>query len=124
MSGEFFTELLDFGALGLFAGFLVWLYVGMQKRMDALVDRFQDQLNQINADYDDRVDKMRERLMAMSAHKVTDIKAAVVSVEDQVEKNAQKLDSALVKLDEGLKAMKDHYAEAEIYRRIKEARKE
>ena len=48
--------------------------------MDALVDRFQDQLNQINADYDDRVDKMRERLMAMSAHKVTDIKAAVVSL--------------------------------------------
>ena len=31
MSGEFFTELLDFGALGLFAGFLVWLYVGDAK---------------------------------------------------------------------------------------------
>ena len=124
MSGEFFTELLDFGALGLFAGFLVWLYVGMQKRLDSLVERFQDQLNKINEDYDGRIEKMRERLMSMSAHKVTDIKAAVISVEDQVEKNAQKLDSALVKLDEGLRAMKDHYAEAEISRRIKEAKKE
>jgi DNA anti-recombination protein RmuC len=117
-------SLLADGHLGVFAAFLVYQFVTMQKRMDALVENFQKQLKEINEDYDDRVDKMRERLMAMSAHKVTDIKAAVVSVEDQVEKNAQKLDSALVKLDEGLKAMKDHYAEAEISRRIREAKRE
>ena len=29
-----------------------------------------------------------------------------------------------MKLDEGLKAMKDHYAEAEISRRIREAKRE
>jgi hypothetical protein len=117
-------SLLADGHLGVFAAFLVYQFVTMQKRLDALVGSFQEQLDKINEDYDGRIEKMRERLMAMSAHKVTDIKAVVASVEDQVEKNAQKLDSALVKLDEGLRAMKDHYAEAEISRRIKEAKKE
>mgnify|MGYP003120125947 FL=1 len=117
-------SLLADGHLGVFAAFLVYQFVAMQKRLDGLVGSFQEQLDKIRKDYDERTEKMRERLMAMSAHKVTDIKAAVASVEDQVEKNAQKLDSSLVKLDEGLRAMKDHYAEAEISRRIKEAKKE
>ncbi len=54
-------QLLDFGALGIFAGFLIWQFVGLQKRLDKLVSDFQTQLKEINDDYDDRIDKMRER---------------------------------------------------------------
>lgn len=116
MSGEFFTELLDFGALGIFAGFLVWLYVGMQKRLDSLVERFQSQLSGINKDYDDRIEKMRERY---------DVVIREAREEASQEKEmSQKLDQALIKLDEGLKSMKDHYQEVEISRRIKEASKQ
>ena len=112
MSGEFFTELLDFGALGIFAGFLVWLYVGMQKRLDSLVERFQSQLDGINKDYDDRIEKMRERY---------DIVIKEAREEASMEKElSQKLDEALDKLDSGLQSMKDHYQELEISRRIKE----
>jgi len=115
MSGDFFTELLDFGALGIFAGFLVWLYIGMQRRLDGLVDKFQIQLDKINADYDARIEKMRERY---------DIVIRETREEASLEKEISvKLDDALTKLDEGLSTVKTHYAEAEILRRVKEAAK-
>ena len=42
MESALLTELLDFGALGLFSGFLVWLNIKTQKRLDALADSFQE----------------------------------------------------------------------------------
>lgn len=34
------TELLDFGALGIFVGFLIWQHVKMEKRVDKMRDRY------------------------------------------------------------------------------------
>ena len=135
MPSDFFTELLDFGALGLFAGFPVYLYIGMQKRLDALVERFQDQLNDINKDYDDRIEKMRERYDVVikearaegtAAHKdLLDMRERIHGdVVAQIEENARKLDSALEKLDTGLSAMRKHYQQAEIEQRVREMAKE
>lgn len=45
-----FDVLLNHGSLGVFAAFLVWLYMNMQKRMDELVDKFQGQLEEIRKD--------------------------------------------------------------------------
>lgn len=61
MPESFIGELLDFGALGIFAGFLVWQHVGMQKRIDALVESFQGQIREIGESYEDRVDSVRAR---------------------------------------------------------------
>jgi len=54
-------SLLADGHLGVFAAFLVYQFFTMQKRLDKLVDGFQEQLDEIRKDYDDRTDKMRER---------------------------------------------------------------
>ena len=54
-------SLLADGHLGVFAAFLVYQFVMMQKRLDSLVDNFQKQLKEINDEYDGRIDKMRER---------------------------------------------------------------
>jgi len=61
MTDALLQTLTDYGALGLFAGFLVWQFIGLQKRLDKLVENFQTQLAQINTGYDDRIEKMRER---------------------------------------------------------------
>ncbi len=61
MTDSVVAQLFDFGALGIFAGFLVWQYMGMQKRLDGLVERFTEQLDKINADYDERIEGMRQR---------------------------------------------------------------
>lgn len=54
-------SLLADGHLGVFAAFLVYQFFTMQKRLDKLVDGFQEQLDEIRKDYDARTEKMRER---------------------------------------------------------------
>ncbi len=54
-------SLLADGHLGIFAAFLVFQFVAMQKRLDKLVNGFQEQIDDIRKDYDQRTDKMRER---------------------------------------------------------------
>ena len=54
-------SLLSGGHLGLFAAFLIYQFMAMQKRLDALVEGFQKQLKEINDEYDGRIEKMRER---------------------------------------------------------------
>ncbi len=61
MTDAIIEQLIQGGAMGLFAAFLIWQHIGMQKRLDGLVERFQTQLDKINDDYDERIDKMRER---------------------------------------------------------------
>ena len=47
-------SLLADGHLGVFAAFLIYQFVTMQKRLDALVEGFQKQLKEINDEYDGR----------------------------------------------------------------------
>ncbi len=54
-------SLLADGHLGVFAAFLVYQFVMMQRRLDKLVEGFQDQLDDIRKEYDERTEKMRER---------------------------------------------------------------
>ena len=54
-------SLLADGHLGVFAAFLVYQFLTMQKRLDKLVDGFQEQLDDIRKEYDERTEKMRER---------------------------------------------------------------
>ena len=54
-------SLMDGGHLGLFAAFLIYQHVNMQKRLDRLVASFQEQLEEIRKDYDARTERMRER---------------------------------------------------------------
>tara|TARA_A100001391_G_scaffold165384_1_gene125274 strand:+ start:440 stop:748 length:309 start_codon:yes stop_codon:yes gene_type:complete len=54
-------SLLSDGHLGVFAAFLIYQFVTMQKRLDKLVEGFQEQLDEIRREYDTRTEKMRER---------------------------------------------------------------
>ncbi len=56
---------MDHGSLGLFAAFLIWLYTDMQKRMDALVDRFRQQLEKSRIDQKNDVEELRKRYDAV-----------------------------------------------------------
>jgi hypothetical protein len=125
------SQLLDFGALGIFAGFLIWQHLGMQKRLDALVDRmsacqagFQEQLGKINSDYDSRIERMRERYDAVIREARDVGEATKISQIDRHKDLAGKLDVALEKIEEGLAEMRDHYKELEIAKAIKDAKGE
>ena len=53
--------LLADGHLGVFAAFLLYQFVMMQKRLDKLVEGFQEQVEQMRTEYDERSERMRER---------------------------------------------------------------
>ena len=61
MEGGITEILLEYGSLGLFAAFLVWQHLSMQKRFDALVDKFQTQLEKMRGEQKDDIEEMRER---------------------------------------------------------------
>ena len=61
MENQIFNAFLEFGAMGLFCGFLVWQHLNMQKRLDQLVERFQAQLEGIQEKTEANEDKLRSR---------------------------------------------------------------
>jgi hypothetical protein len=59
MTDSIIQQLIQGGSMGIFAAFLVWQHIGMQRRLDGLVERFQDQINQVDRVYDERVEALR-----------------------------------------------------------------
>ena len=59
MSDALLATLTDYGALGIMVLFLIWQHMGMQKRLDGLVERFQEQLERMSTDFDERVSTIR-----------------------------------------------------------------
>ena len=58
---QMYEYLLEFGSMGMFAAFLVWQHLNMQKRFDTLVEKFQEQLEKIRGDHKDDVQTLRDR---------------------------------------------------------------
>tara|TARA_Y100000401_G_scaffold58354_1_gene46201 strand:- start:2621 stop:2926 length:306 start_codon:yes stop_codon:yes gene_type:complete len=54
-------SLLSDGHLGVFAAFLLYQFVMMQKRLDKLVLGFQEQVDEMRSEYGERTERMRER---------------------------------------------------------------
>mgnify|MGYP003634674154 CR=1 FL=1 len=55
------TALLEYGAMGIFAAFLVWQHLSMQKRSDAMIENFQTQLKDIMMAHKTELDSIRGR---------------------------------------------------------------
>ena len=124
MTDELIAQLFDFGALGLFAGFLIYLYFNQQKRLDAVLEQFKVQLKEIEIGHEERVGIMRERydvvIREIRAEGndalrecMTQRDALVAKLGDQIEANTRLMSEALVKqnvamskLDEGLAEMR------------------
>lgn len=53
--------LLENGALGVFAGFLVYNYFQQMKRLDDLSDKYKGHVDELRKDFKDDVDVVRQR---------------------------------------------------------------
>ena len=103
---EILEMLIDHGSLGIFAAFLIWLYTNMQARMDALVDRFQVQLEEMQNIHKGDQELLRERYDDVIAKYDSEkkqmrlqIKQRVEAVGSIVQKIDQKTSNFLVKQD-------------------------
>mgnify|MGYP003681287523 CR=1 FL=1 len=92
MTDAIISQLLDFGALGSFAAFLIWQHIRMQKMFDSLVSSFQSQLKEMDGNYDRRIEIMRERYDRV----IADIQKAAGEKEDRLQTQIQGLQSQLL----------------------------
>ena len=104
MTDQIISQVLDFGALGSFAAFLVWQHVNMQKKFEKLVVSFQTQLKEIDTGYERRIEIMRERYDKV----ISDIRQECRSKEDALLSQVQSLQGQLLARErESLFRLKD-----------------
>jgi DNA anti-recombination protein RmuC len=144
MSDSIISQLFDFGALGAFAAFLVWQHLGMQKRLDTLtekfqeqmanlVDKFQSQLKDIESRHEERIEVMRGRYdevidgyrqEALDCQKqMSECRRELVEVVQGNSKvlieNREMLEDIGKGVEAGLSEMREQYKEFEIERRAR-----
>jgi methyl-accepting chemotaxis protein len=81
-----FDILLNHGSLGIFAAFLVWLYMNMQQRMDELVDKFQGQLEEIRKDQKSDQEALRVRYDDVIGKYDSERKQMRLQIKERIEK--------------------------------------
>ena len=144
MNDSIISQLFDFGALGAFAAFLVWQHLGMQKRLDTLtekfqeqmanlVDKFQAQLKEIEDRHEERIEVMRSRydgVIDAYRQEALDCQKQMAECRreliDTVKNNSHVLEEHSSMLHdigegvkEGLNEMREQYKELEIERRAR-----
>ena len=67
MEQAILQTLMDYGALGLFAGYLAWQQNKLQTALQTLTQSFQDQIGDLQTRHEDREDTMRARYDAVIA---------------------------------------------------------
>ena len=118
MTDALLNTLLDYGALGLFAAFMVWQHLTMTKRQhedqkvaagraDAMQTRFEEKLSELAEKYETREEALRARYDGV-------VKDYQERNEDVRESVLHKLSDLDAKMTTGLGEMRSHYQEAKM----------
>lgn len=117
MDTALFEALADFGALGLSAGFLAWMYVKMQQRLDSMVDKFQTQIDTLNDRAEKKEAALRDRYDEVIATYNKERDHLLQGITSQMKDTANTLSNVNTRLDDlaeniaaGLSEMRQHYA--------------
>lgn len=94
MSDAVLATLADYGALGIMVLFLIWQHLGMQKRLDGLVDSFRQDTEAANASFDERVENIRSKYEIV----IEGIRKECRENEDKVVVQRDKLQADLVEI--------------------------
>lgn len=121
MTDEIINELIQGGAMGLFAGFLAWQHVANTKRNDELVRKFQEQIDKMREEQESRIDVMRGRYDAIIARYQEQKESIHQDVARNVEAIQEQVAVALRKLDEGLEQMRSLSVERKLRAEIRKS---
>lgn len=93
MDGGISEILLEYGALGIFAAFLVWQHLSMQKRFDRMVEKFQLQLEKLRTEQKDDIEEMRGRYDKVINSYNSERTEVRVNLSDKISKVVQRIDA-------------------------------
>lgn len=99
MESTILDAFLEYGSMGLFAGFLVWQHLSMQKRFDKLVEKFQGQLEGIQSKAEANEDKLRDRYDVVIKQYQDDKTTFRLNVAEQISEAMRSIDSLKAHMD-------------------------
>ena len=119
MDADFAASLTEYGVLGMWTISLLWRDVSLTKRLNAQQDRFQEQLDRIDSKADEKEHALRDRYDQVIAGQNEQRETLVADVIMRLERIEEGSKASADKVEEGLGAMKERYAEERAIRRIK-----
>ena len=119
MDADFAASLTEYGVLGMWTISLLWRDVSLTKRLNAQQDRFQEQLDRIDSKADEKEHALRDRYDQVIAGQNEQRETLVADVIMRLERIEEVSKASADKVEEGLGAMKERYAEERAIRRIK-----
>jgi len=93
--------LVNGSPMAAFAGFLIYLYRTQQSRMDALTDKFQEQLEKIRKEYKDDVADLRGRYDNV----ITGQNSEKERIKDGIEEQLKDVKASLESIQRGVSAL-------------------
>lgn len=121
MTDSIIQELIQGGAMGLFAGFLAWQHVSNVKRNDTLVQKFQEQIDKLRDEQEERIEVMRGRYDAIVEKYQTQKDTLQQGIAVKVDTIVANTELSLKKLDEGLEQMSEITVERRVRAEIRKS---
>ena len=107
MEDAIINTVLDYGALGIFAGFMVWQHITMQKRQREDQAASSERVDKLQTRFEEREEALRDRYDTV----VKDYQDRHDEVRDTI---IQRLGELHLMMETGLGEMRSHYQEAKM----------
>jgi hypothetical protein len=120
MDADLAASLIEYGVLGMWTISLLWRDMSLSKRVQAQQDAFQEQLSDMAKEADEKEHALRDRYDQVIADQARQREQLMVDIISKLERMQEDSASTLTKVQEGLTAMKERYAEERALRRIRD----
>jgi len=120
MDTDLAASLIEYGVLGMWTISLLWRDMSLSKRVQAQQDAFQEQLSDMAKEADEKEHALRDRYDQVIADQARQREQLMVDIISKLERMQEDSASTLTKVQEGLTAMKERYAEERALRRIRD----
>ena len=119
MDLELLESLTEYGVLGMWTISLLWRDVSLTKRLNEQQEKFQQQLDRIDEKADEKEDALRDRYDSVISNQNEQREKLVADVIVRLERIEEVSQASSAKVEEGLLAMKERYAEERALARLK-----
>ena len=120
MDADLAASLIEYGVLGMWTISLLWRDMSLSKRVQAQQDAFQEQLSDMAKEADEKEHALRDRYDQVIADQARQREQLMVDIITKLERMQEDSASTLTKVQEGLTAMKERYAEERALRRLRD----
>lgn len=114
------SSLIEYGVLGMWTISLLWRDISLSKRIQVQQDSFQEQLTDLARAADEKEDALRDRYDQVIQSYTEQREQLMMEVVAKLDRMQADSSTTLTKVEEGLTAMKERYAEERAIRRLRD----